>query len=162
MRGQYSHRFTLRLLCVAITTTLQVGYTQAYVFGQIPPSTFQFKSVVPHSGPGSGGWKVAQVLILLGRLSTTFPSAASCDVEVGVPEVTWKGPVPDVVAQVEAATAADAAARLVLQEPQPTALMCREFRVQMGSYLGDPKFGPIPGAKVTQFLTPGIPQKTFP
>ncbi len=32
----------------------------------------------------------------------------------------------------------------------------------MESYLGDPKFGPIPGAKVTKFLTPGIPQKTFP
>lgn len=162
MRHQPPHRVRLRLLCVAIAATLQAACTQAHVFGQIPPSTFQFKSIVPHTGPGTGGWKVAQVLLLLGRLSSTFPEATSCDVEVGVPERTWKGPVPDVVAQMEAATAADEAARFVLQERQPTALMCSEFRVRMQSILGDPQFGPIPGAKVTSFQTLGIPRNTFP
>ena len=46
----------------------------ACVGGHIPPSMFQFQNVVPYTGPKEGGWKVAQVLILLSKLSPMFPS----------------------------------------------------------------------------------------
>ena len=134
----------------------------ACVGGHIPPSMFQFANVVPYTGPEGGGWKVAQVLILLGKISPMFPSAATCDIEVGVPEKNVKGWVLDEVAQVEAAKAADKAARIVLREQQPTALACLKFREHMQSILGDWKFGSIPGATVTGFRMAGVPRMTFP
>jgi hypothetical protein len=137
----------------------------ACVGGHIPPSMFQFMNVVPYSsGPEGeeGGWKVAQVLILLGKISPMFSSAATCDIEVGVPERNVKGWVLDEVAQVEAAKAADKAARIVLREHQPTALACDQFRKHMQSILTDPVSGPIPGARVTKFKEVGVPRMTFP
>lgn len=135
----------------------------ACVGGHIPPSTFQFNKIVPHTGPErEGGWKVAQVVVLLGRISPRFSATAVCEIEVGVPEVNVKGAVPDEFAQVEAARAADEAARIVLREHQPTALACQQFKVHMGRILGDLKFGSIPGARVTGFLTVGVPRTTFP
>jgi hypothetical protein len=130
--------------------------------GHIPPSTFQFTNVVPHSGKEEGGWKVAQVLILLGRVSTVFPQAAVCDIEVGVPERNLNGLISDAFAQQAAARAADEAARLVLRERIPTAMACDQFRKRMQSILRDPRFGTIPGAKVTGFQTVGVPRTTFP
>jgi hypothetical protein len=124
---------------------------------------FEFTNVVPHTGTDEGGWKVAQVLIQLGRISTSFPATATCEIEVGVPERNRKGPVPDAFAQVEAAKAADKAARRVLRERrQPTALACIKFREHMQNILADSKSGPIPGARVTGFKEVGVPRKTFP
>ncbi|MFY0525414.1 hypothetical protein ACN28I_20470 [Archangium gephyra] len=103
-----------------------LGATQfACVGGHIPPSMFQFQNVVPYRGPGTepGGWKAAQVLILLGKISPIFASTATCDVEVGVPERNVIGWVVDEFAQAEAAKAADKAARIVLRERLPTALV---------------------------------------
>ncbi|MFY0530214.1 hypothetical protein ACN28I_45965 [Archangium gephyra] len=134
----------------------------ACVGGHIPPSMFQFTNIVPYTGPNGGGWKVAQVLILLGKISPMFSSAATCDIEVGVPERNMKGWVLDEFAQVEAAKAADKAARLVLREQQPTAMACEQFRKHMQSILTEPVFGPIPGAKVTGFREVGVPRATFP
>ena len=75
----------------------------ACVGGHIPPSTFQFTNIVPYTGPGTGGWKVAQVTVLLNRISRTFPQSAICEVEVGVPEVNVNGLVSDEFAQIAAA-----------------------------------------------------------
>ncbi|QRN94343.1 hypothetical protein JRI60_35150 [Archangium violaceum] len=94
----------------------------ACVGGHIPPSMFQFQNVVPYTPPDGGGWKVAQVLVLLGKISPIFSSTATCDIEVGVPEKNVNGWVLDEFAQVEAAKAADEAARIVLREQLPTAL----------------------------------------
>ncbi|WNG38608.1 hypothetical protein F0U61_36695 [Archangium violaceum] len=150
----------MRLL-LAIAGALQLSCTQI-VIGHIPPSTFQFTNVVPYTGPREGGWKVAQVLVLLGKLSPVFPAAATCEIEVGVPEVNRYGPVPDDFAQAAAAKAADEAARIVMREQQPTALACTQFRKHMQHILGDRNLGSVPGARVTGFLAEGVPRVTFP
>lgn len=134
----------------------------ACVGGHIAPSTFQFTRVVPYTGPGPGGWKAAQVIVLLGKLSARFPSTATCEIEVGVPEVNINGRVADAFAQQASALAADKAARIVLREWQPTAVLCNQFRAHMQEALGDPISGSILGAKVTGFLSMGIPRTTFP
>jgi hypothetical protein len=132
------------------------------VQGRIPPTAFHFTSVVPRSGSEAGGWKVAQVVILLGRLSSRYPENTLCEVEVGVPEFNKDGIVLDEVAQVKAAQAADAAAARVLKERIPTAMTCDELRKTMQSIMGDPAFGTLPGTRVRSFITPGIPRTTFP
>jgi hypothetical protein len=157
-----SHTWRSVLLLLGALGSLQLACAHAYVSGYIPPSTFQFTSVVPYSGSKQGGWKVAQVLVLLGKISTMFPEAAYCDIEVGVPEVNWKGPVSDELAQGASALAADEAARLVFQEGLPTAMLCTQFRGRMEFIMGNPESGTVPGTRVTKFLTPGIPRKTFP
>jgi hypothetical protein len=130
--------------------------------GHIPPSTFQFTNVVPLTGREEGGWKVAQVRILLGRLSKVFPQAAVCDIEVGVPERNLNGLVSDAFAQQAAARASDEAARIILRERIPVALACDQFRKRMESILRDPQFGTIPGARVTSFREVGVARTTFP
>ena len=134
----------------------------ACVGGHIPPSMFQFTNVVPYTGPEGGGWKVAQVLILLGKISPMFSAAATCDIEVGVPEKYGNTWVANEFAQVEAAKAADHATRRVLREHQPTALPCIKFREHMQSILTDKVSGPIPGATVTKFRISGVSPLTFP
>ncbi len=156
IRPSFTARVVLLLLAVLSAAQL------ACVGGHIPPSMFEFENVVPYTGPKEGGWKVAQVLVLLSKISPMFSSTATCDIEVGVPERNVKGWVLDEVAQVEAAKAADKAARIVLREQQPTALACIKFREHMQSILTDPVSGPIPGAKVTRFQEVGVPRKTFP
>ena len=106
---------------------------------------------------------MAQVVILLGKLSPKYPETTLCEVEVGVPEVNRNGPVPDSVAQVEAAGAADEAARYVLRKKRlPTVVVCDEFRRKMQRVLTEPTMALIPGAQVTGFLRTGIPRTTFP
>jgi hypothetical protein len=146
------------LLLLAVFSVLQL----ACEGGHIPPSTFQFTTVVPHTGTGTGGWKVAQVSILLGRLSNVFPQAAVCDIEVGVPVRNVNGLVWDALAQQAAARASDEAARIVLRERIPVALACVQFRQHMGRILGDRKLGTIPGARVGGFQAVGVPRTTFP
>jgi hypothetical protein len=102
------------------------------------------------------------VLILLGKISPMFSSAATCDVEVGVPERNLNGWVLDEFAQMSAAKAADEAARMVLREHQPTALACQQFRAHMQRILGDRNFGTIPGATVTGFQRVVGSRRTFP
>jgi hypothetical protein len=123
---------------------------------------FQFTNIVPHTGTDTGGWKVAQVLVLLGRISPVFPQTAVCEIEVGVPERNRNGLVWDALAQEASARAADEAARIVLRERVPVALACQHFRERMERILGDWKVGTIPGAKVTGFNTVGVPRTTFP
>ncbi len=146
------------LLWLAVFSAVQL----ACAGGHIPPSTFQFTTIVPLTGTGTGGWKVAQVRILLGRLSKVFPQAAVCDIEVGVPMRNVKGLVWDALAQEAAARASDEAARLVLRERIPVALACIQFRKHMERILGDRVLGTIPGAKVTAFKEVGVPRTTFP
>lgn len=148
------------LLLLAVLGAAQL----ACVGGHIPPSTFQFENVVPYTGDGeeSGGWKVAQVLVLLGKISPMFSSTATCDIEVGVPERNVKGWVLDEVVQEAVAKAADEAARIVLREHQPTALICQQFRTHMRSILTDPVVGTVPGATVTGFQRVIVSRKTFP
>lgn len=134
----------------------------ACVGGHIPPSTFHFTNVVPNPGAGIGGWKVAQVLVILAKISPIFPETATCDVEVGVPEVNFKGPVLDELAQEAAAKAADEAARIVFKERQPTVLVCEQFRNHMHFIMAAQDTGILPGAKVTRFQTSGVPRTTFP
>ncbi|HEX5751830.1 MAG TPA: hypothetical protein VFZ09_36760 [Archangium sp.] len=59
----------------------------ACVGGHIPPSTFQFEKVIDYTPPEGGGWKAAQVLVLLSRISPAFPQSATCDIEVGFQRV---------------------------------------------------------------------------
>ncbi|KFA87077.1 hypothetical protein Q664_50290 [Archangium violaceum Cb vi76] len=105
---------------------------------------------------------MAQVVILLSRISSAFPLTATCDIEVGVPEKNVNGWVLDEFAQIEAAKAADKAARIVLREKIPTALACQQFREHMQRILTEKDIGPIPGAKVSGFKEVGVPRMTFP
>lgn len=159
-----SGRFRRVLACTWLCTFMlaSLGCGRKVVAGTISPTLFQFHPVVPHTGPGPGGWKVALVLVSLGKLSLSFPAAATCDIEVGVPEANHLGRVSDSFAQTSSASAADAAARKVLQEGPPTAAACQRFRDEMGATLGDRKYGLIPGAKVTAFSTPNITPERFP
>lgn len=89
-----------------------------------------------------------------------FPVSAICEIEVQVPEINYLGPVSDELAQVRAAEAANAAARIVLREPPTmTAVLCNRFRTEMERIL---KRTMIPGARVTAFITPNIQHTTFP
>jgi hypothetical protein len=158
-----AHVRSAALVILAGAQLLLQACTDQFVVGSIPPAAFQFINVVPHDGVGTGGWKVAQVVILLGKLSPWYPETTLCEVEVGVPEANRKGPVPDSVAQVEAAGAADEAARHVLKKKRlPTAVACEEFRRKMQSVLTEPTMDLIPGAQVTGFQRTGIPRTTFP
>jgi GTP cyclohydrolase I len=99
---------------------------------------------------------------MLGRISTVFPDAATCEIEVGVPEVNFNGSISDEFAQVTAAKAADEAARIVFRERQPTVLVCEHFRRHMERIMGDWTVGLIPGTRITSFKTLGVPRKKFP
>jgi hypothetical protein len=125
-------------------------------------SEFPDSDSLPHRGVKAGGWKVAQVVILLGRLSPQYSESAFCDIEVGVPEVTELKPIETTAAQQAAAMAADKAARHILKQRLPTAVACGELRTKMERIMQDPKQGDIPGARVTSFLTEGVPRMTFP
>jgi hypothetical protein len=154
---------TALLWLAGASVLLLGGCMEPIVLGHIPPSTFHFTNVVPHDGKGPSGWKVAQVVILLGRLSTHYPETASCDVEVGVPEETMRrGRISDAMAQRAAAKAADAAAREVLAKHLPTGAACMELLNKMEAFLIDPKKGGITGAQVTRFQRAGVPRNTFP
>jgi len=158
MRIRASGAVRVVVLCLAV-----LGATQfACAGGHIPPSTFQFTNIVPYTGPGPGGWKVAQVTVLLSRISRSFPQNAVCEIEVGVPEANVNGRVSDAFAQEAASRAADKAARVVFRERQPTALICDQFKKHMQRILTDPQLGLIPGAQVTGFQRVGVPRKTFP
>ncbi len=146
------------LLFLAVLGAAQL----ACVGGHIPPSMFQFQNVVPYTPPDGGGWKVAQVLILLNRISPVFPVSATCDIEVGVPERHGNIWVTNEAAQAAAAKAADEAARIILREHLPTALACKQFREHMQALMADPDFGLVPGARVTGFQRVGVTRKTFP
>ncbi|MDY7232966.1 hypothetical protein [Hyalangium rubrum] len=151
----WGSQWPVTLLGWALGTALLVGCAS---WGTIPPTTFQFYNVVPYKAPGEGGWKVAQVRILLTRVSRTQPLQAWCDVEIGLPEVNHQGRVANVAAQELAAFAADEAARFALQQRVATsAALCDAFRLKMGSLLARD----IPGAKVNKFMEQGIPQTTF-
>lgn len=132
------------------------------VYGSIPPSTFQFKTIVHHQGSKPGGWQVAQVLVLMHRLSPVMPAASVCDVEVGVPLVNYKGPVPTEFAQAQSAIAADGAARHVLKLKLPSGLLCIRFREGMEVGLDNYGRGPVPGARVRRFTETGVPRTQFP
>lgn len=148
------------LLPFMVAGTMQVACATPTPFtgGRIDPSAFHFTNTVPHDGPGTGGWKVAQVNILMARLSTVLPEGVWCDVEVGVPEVNFKGPVSDAYARIESAVAADMAAQSTLQERLPTAILCGSCREQMRNNLRVP----IPGSDVSKFKTAGVPRTRYP
>ena len=78
-------------LAIALVLVLATGCTQ--IHGSIPPSMFKFKTIVPHKGPGTGGWQAAPVVVLMHRISVVLPQGAVCEIEVGVPLVNWRGPV---------------------------------------------------------------------
>jgi hypothetical protein len=155
-RVRWCRRAVLLLLVLAGTT--QVACVTPLTGGSIDPSTFHFTNTVPHDGLGTGDWKVAQVNIMLARLSGALPEGVWCDVEVGVPEVNIDGPVLDASARIESAVAANMAAQSTLQERWPTALLCQGFRKQMDKNLKVP----IKGSRVTAFQTLGVPRTRHP
>ncbi len=149
-------------LCMVLVLILAALCTSAcgsIVAGGIPPSTFQFHSIIPHSEPGTGGWKVAQVNVMLGRISKVNPDGVWCDVEIGAPEVNWKGLVLDSKLQIACAQASDRAARFALRQRAATsAALCTLYRNKMLEIMTKV----IPGVDVTKFKTPGIKPQTFP
>jgi hypothetical protein len=134
----------------------------ACVGGHILPSTFQFENVVPYKPPKGGGWKAAQVVILLNRISPSFPQSATCEIEVGVPERNLDGWVTDEDAQAAAAEAADRAARIVLRQRLMTAVACAQFRQHMQRLMQSEVSKPIRGARVSEFQRVLVSRKTFP
>ncbi|MDC0714150.1 hypothetical protein POL68_37135 [Stigmatella sp. ncwal1] len=83
--------------------TLELTACTTVVMGGIPPATFEFHTVIATRGAKPGGWKVAQVVILLGRISETNPRGIWCDIEIGVPQIHYLGPVLDAEARGAAA-----------------------------------------------------------
>lgn len=151
---------TLKLRAFArLVVFLGLGACSTIVTGGIPPSSFEFHPLVPIGGGQPGGWKVAQVVILLGSASPSGPRAVWCDIEVGLPEVSYLGPVLDEEAQAICAAGADQASRLVLQKGlEVSALICRRFQEEMEAIIGRS----IPGARVTKIQTPGLQPMRFP
>ena len=156
----------LALVAVMASVTSCTG--DRMVFGNIPPETFQFVTVKENRGKAPGGWQVARVIVLLGRISTMFPRTAVCRVEVGVPVVNkLQGFISEERAQEASANASDRAARELFQERHPVASICLSFRQRMTRELSDPGKGGIAGARVSQFgnwreKESRIPRKTFP
>ena len=102
---------------------------------------------------------VAQVVIQLGSASSLGPQAVWCDIEVGVPQVNYLGPVSSEAAQTTCAATADQAARLVLQQKLTmSALVCKRFQERMEAIITKS----IPGVRVTKIQTPGFQPKRFP
>jgi hypothetical protein len=127
--------------------------------GHIPPSAFEFHEIVSQEGPEPGGWKIAQVNILLSRVSQRKPLRVWCDVEIGIPLENWKRSVTDTFAQRKASTAADAAAQFVLRGNETiSAIACRDFRQEILRLLA----ASIHGVRVTKFMTSGIEPTSFP
>jgi hypothetical protein len=142
-----------------LTLALFVGACATLSGGHIPPSAFEFHNIVPQEGAEPSGWRVAQVNILLFRASRRKPLRAWCDIEVGVPIVSGKRPIPDFTAQERSAEAADEASRVVLTGNETvSALACQEFREGMRRLLKNS----IEGVRVTKFMTPGVEPKSFP
>lgn len=145
---------------VALCTTLLLGVLGfTCVAGGIPPSKFNFiNTVVARRGEPSG-WKVAQVVITLNRMTPDGPVSCVCQIEVGVPEISYLGSVDTLVAQQSAAAAADGAARFVLrQEGFLSATACDHFQAEMERLLNFK----IPGARVSDFIAKGIVPTSFP
>ena len=129
------------------------------VGGRIPPSAFEFHEILSQDRTELGGWRVAQVNILLARASKRRPLHAWCDVEIGVPAANWERAISDSFAQSKSAEAADEAARIVLRMNVATsAAACERFRQEMWRILREY----IKGARVTKFITPDIEPRNFP
>jgi len=142
-----------------MVVSLWLGACATIVTGGIPPSSFEFHPTVPVGGGQPGGWKVAQVIILLGSVSSSGPRAVWCDIEVGIPQVNHLGPVLEEEAQVACAAAADQASRVVLQQRlEVSALICKRFQEEMEALISKS----IPGVRVTKIQTPGFQPKRFP
>ncbi len=149
----------LRALWLGGTALLLLQACATLSGGHIPPSAFEFHRIVAKEGAAPGGWKVAQVNILLARASQRRPLYAWCDVEIGVPVENWQRAVPDVVAQEKSAEAADRASQIVLRENETVSVLaCQRFRQEMTRMLS----ASFKGVRVTKFITPGIEPKTFP
>jgi len=150
----------LALLRVPLLTgALVLVCANPIVVGGIPPSQFIFNSIVRAGKQEPSGWKAAQVLVTLNRMSATGPVAFVCRIEVGVPEINHQEPISNVAAQSAAAKASDQAARIVLAEQGLlTATACFRFREEMERILEKM----IPGAKVSDFISKGIRHTTFP
>ncbi|WP_257459711.1 hypothetical protein [Archangium lipolyticum] len=102
---------------------------------------------------------MAQVNILLARISEYRPLQAWCDVEVGVPITNKKRSISNTVAQKRSSEAADEAAQVILLGNETiSALACKHFREEMLRVL----LVSIKGATVTKFITQGIEPKSFP
>jgi hypothetical protein len=81
-------RFRLRAIMLIVVSVGLVACA-TIVTGGIPPSAFEFHPTVPAGGDQPAGWKVAQVVIMLGSASTSGPRAVWCDIEVGLPQVNY-------------------------------------------------------------------------
>lgn len=151
------------IIAAIVLATLSTACGGPVVFGHIPPTTFQFTTTVDLKDDEPGGWQIAQVVVLLGRLSNFFPRAAICEVEVGMPIMTELiGLITVEYAQISSAMAADRAARELMEKREiPTAPACIAFRRVMQEELRYPD-GPIPGARVLRFSTDKVPRRTFP
>ncbi|WP_152622565.1 hypothetical protein [Archangium violaceum] len=144
---------------LVVLAALPLGACTTFSGGHIPPSAFEFHDIVSHEGKGPGGWKVAQVNILLSRASQRRPLYAWCDVEVGVPFANKQRSISNTVAQQRASGAADESARVVLLGHETvTAIACEHFRLGMSRRLNES----IKGVKVTKFATLGIKPRSFP
>jgi hypothetical protein len=142
-----------------MVVSLWLGACATIVMGGIPPSSFEFHPTVPVGVGRPGGWKVAQVIIMLGNVSSSGPRAVWCDIEVGLPQVNHLGPVLDEEAQVVCAAAADNASRVVLQRRMDVSVHgCKRFQEEMEAIISKS----IPGVRVTKIQTPGFQPKRFP
>jgi hypothetical protein len=121
------------------------------------PSDFVFNTVVPKSGPGPGGWKVAcyeaPFVSYADPVSNLEKWRVECKVEVGVPLENHLGPVSDSLAQQEAYLSSVLAAQAVLGSTgslpvrPPKAIFCVAFQKAMEAAL----VIAVPGAKVSNF-----------
>ena len=142
-----------------IVVSLWLGACATLVTGGISPHSFEFHPLVPTGAWQLGGWKIAQVIILLGSASPSGPRAVWCDIEVGIPQVNHLGPVLDEEAQAACAAASDQASRVVFQQGmEVSALICKRFQEEMEAILRPS----IPGVRVTKIQTPGFQPKRFP
>ncbi len=130
--------------------------------GLITPSHFLFRELIPIR-PGDGepaGWRAAAVEATMSKDVGGAPyGAVVCRFEVGVPLKNHLGFVGERYAQIEAATAANAAAYAVLSSgTPPSAATVVLFRQTMERLLSVP----ISGARVSSIIHHDLPISHFP
>lgn len=109
----------------------------AGVDGTIQPRHFQFVDVIPHTGPGPGGWRAACVRAYIKRGRTEQYDV--CEFGVEVPIETVDGRISVELAQRNSAYVANLVARKVLSKAThatPIAMLCIQFRREYDTALG--------------------------
>jgi hypothetical protein len=122
----------LALLAAILPLVVLSSGCASAVTGRIQPVHFQFATIVPHTGPGPGGWRAACVHAQINNGDTGEVYTCIFGVEMPI-ENDGNGPISTALAQRIAADCANDAAYSVLSTmtkppPPPLYTLCTSVR----------------------------------